>query len=312
MALEKPEKPSLAPRNWSGWIIVSILWMLGWLPQRFGLLLVAPLGPLAFRFSHRRRAIAKRNLERCFPEWSEEERTRVLRASFDSTMRMIVEMAWCWGGPKGRMPKLIKPQGVENLMAPLNKGQSVLVVTGHSTCLEVSGFALADTARKHAPDTFSAGIYRKLGNPVVEWYQTTRRTRYANGMIEKRNVREILRTLKRKSVIWYAPDQDFGPEQSDFVPFFGIPTATLLATHRLPKMSKCAVVPMFPRYRPETRTYDINFLPQLENFPSDDPLEDLARVNKIIEDQVRQAPEQYWWIHRRFKTRPEGDAPFYD
>jgi KDO2-lipid IV(A) lauroyltransferase len=311
MALEKPKKPSFAPRHWVSWLLVSLHWLLAWLPQRLGLLLVSPLGPLAYRFSHRRRKIAETNLIRCFPDWSEEKREEVLRESFRSTMRMIVETSWCWAGPRSRMQKIIKTHGVENLLKPLNRGQSALVVTGHSTCLEISGFALGMAGIQHSPDTFRASIYRRLKNPVMEWYQTSRRETYASAMIEKRKVREVLRLLKGGSFVWYAPDQDFGPEQSAFAPFFGIETASLLATHRLPKLSGCAVVPMYPIYRPETRTYDVYFLPELENFPTDDPVADLTRVNKIIEEQVRKAPEQYWWIHRRFKTRPDGEPPFY-
>ena len=312
MPQQKREKPSFAPRHWTGWLIVAVLWSLAWLPQRLGLLLVAPLGPLTYRLAHRRREIALRNLEQCFPEWSDDKRQQVLRESFKSVTRMIVEMAWCWGGPRSRMQKLVKVHDIENLLKPLKRGKGVLVVTGHSTCIEISGFALANFGHAHAPGARFEGIYRQLGNPVVEWYQTSRRERYADAMIEKRNVRDIIRALRAGGGIWYAPDQDFGRDQSAFAPFFGIQTATLLASHRLPKMTGCAVVPMFPRYRPETRTYDVVFLPELENYPGDDPVSDLTRINKTIEEQVREAPEQYWWIHRRFKTRPEGEAPFYD
>ncbi len=131
-------------------------------------------------------------------------------------------------------------------------------------------------------------------------------------MISKRDARTAVRLLRRGGVLWYAPDQDFGPEQSLFAPFFGIQTATLLATHRLARLTGCAVVPMFPLYDPQQRRYRVTLLPALEHFPSDDPAADLARVNAIMEQQVRRAPEQYWWVHRRFKTRPPGDAPFYE
>ena len=120
-----------------------------------------------------------------------------------------------------------------------------------------------------------------------------------------------LRTLQNGGVIWYAPDQDFGAAQSEFAPFFGIPTATLLATHRFPKMTGCAVVPMFPHYDRKGKRYDVYISPALEDFPSDDPVADLTRVNRVMEEQARKAPDQYWWIHRRFKTRPEGEPDFY-
>jgi KDO2-lipid IV(A) lauroyltransferase len=135
--------------------------------------------------------------------------------------------------------------------------------------------------------------------------------RYADSMISKRDARGAVRVLRAGKVLWYAPDQDFGPDQSVFAPLFGIETATLLATHRLPAMTGCAVVPMFPRRDPVSGKYVVDILPALEDFPSADPVADLARVNALMEAQVRKAPGQYWWIHRRFKTRPEGDTPFY-
>jgi KDO2-lipid IV(A) lauroyltransferase len=130
-------------------------------------------------------------------------------------------------------------------------------------------------------------------------------------MISKREMRGAIRLLRDGGLVWYAPDQDFGRDQSVFAPFFGIQTATLLATHRLAQLTGCAVVPMFPVYDEMTRRYTIHFLPALEFFPGTDAVPDLARVNAIMEVQIRAAPAQYWWIHRRFKTRPDGEAPFY-
>ena len=113
-------------------------------------------------------------------------------------------------------------------------------------------------------------------------------------------------------MLWYAPDQDFGPERSEFAPFFGIQTATLGALVHLAEKSGCAVVPMFPSFDEESGRYEARFLQPLENFPSGDLVADLTRVNGLIEEHVRRHPAQYWWIHRRFKTRPDGEPPFYD
>jgi KDO2-lipid IV(A) lauroyltransferase len=130
-------------------------------------------------------------------------------------------------------------------------------------------------------------------------------------MISKRDMRAAIRYLRGGGVLWYAPDQDFGPKQSEFVAFFGIPAATLVATVRLVELTGCRVVPMFPRYDAPTGQYVVTFHPPLDDFPSGDIVKDLARVNALLEEQVRAAPEQYWWIHRRFKTRPQGESPFY-
>jgi len=181
-----------------------------------------------------------------------------------------------------------------------------LIVTAHFSCLEIGGRLTAMAFDR------VAGIYRPLRSEVLEWYQNRCRGRYAERMISKRDMRAAIRYLRGGGVLWYAPDQDFGPSQSEFVPFFGIPTATLAATARLVQLTGCRVVPMYPRYDESTGQYVVRFLPALEDFPSGDILQDLGRINALLEEQVRQAPEQYWWIHRRFKTRPEGDPPFYD
>jgi KDO2-lipid IV(A) lauroyltransferase len=155
-------------------------------------------------------------------------------------------------------------------------------------------------------------MYRPLKNPVLEWYQTHARSRYSEGMISKRDMRSAIRYIRQGGVLWYAPDQDFGPGQSEFVPFFGIQAATLKATQRIPKMASCPVVPMFTSYDTKTRRYTVRILPAMTDFPSADPLRDLARVNAELEQHIRQYPGQYWWIHRRFKTRPPGEPPFYE
>jgi len=131
-------------------------------------------------------------------------------------------------------------------------------------------------------------------------------------MFRKNDLRSAVRYLRSGGVLWYAPDQDFGPDQSVFVPFFGIQTATLRATERLVRLTGCAVIPMFPMYDAAERKYRVKIWPALKDFPSGNASQDLAAINALMEAQVRQVPEQYWWVHRRFKTRPPGEPPFYD
>jgi KDO2-lipid IV(A) lauroyltransferase len=207
------------------------------------------------------------------------------------------------------MARLMSVEGLENVKAAHQNGKGVLLITAHMTSLEIGARFMALGL---GPDLPASGIYRPLNSPVLEWYQNRGRALYAASMISKRDMRSAIRLLRRGGLVWYAPDQDFGREQSAFAPFFGIQTATLLATHRLPQLAYCSVVPMFPVYDEKTRRYTIHFLPALEDFPGPDPEADLARVNAIMEAQIRKAPEQYWWIHRRFKTRPDGEPPFYD
>ncbi|NIP19391.1 MAG: LpxL/LpxP family Kdo(2)-lipid IV(A) lauroyl/palmitoleoyl acyltransferase [Xanthomonadales bacterium] len=306
MEASSDRRPSFAPRNWSGWIAVALFFLLGMLPQRVGIWLTEPLGPLLCRFATRRRKVAERNLERCLPELDEAERERILRGCFRSLARMIAETAWCWSPLRGRIKRIGQVHGLEHLFDAEEQGRGVLVLTSHNTCLEIGGCILGYTVQ-------GRGVYRPMKNEVIEWYQNRRRRHYIEGgLIAKRDVRAMIRLLRNGGMLWYAPDQDFGPDQSVFAPFFGIQTATLLATYRLPKMTGCALVPMFPRYDRKRRRYDVYLYPALEDFPTDDPVADLSRINAVLERQVREEPEQYWWIHRRFKTRPEGEPPFYD
>lgn len=297
-------RPSLAPRHWGGWLAVALLWVLGRLPRWLGRALVAPLGPLLRLGLASRRRIAERNLAVCLPELSDAERERILRDSFASLARMLVETAWCWAGDAQDLQSIADIDGLEHIEDAISRGQGILVVTAHMTCLEMGARILGERWS-------GRGLYRPLNNPVVEWYQNRGRSRYASGMISKRDMRGAIRFLRAGGFLWYAPDQDFGARNSVFAPFFGIETATLLATQRLPGMTGCLVVTMFPRYVPETKRYRVSVSAPLEKFPSDDPVADLARLNTELEAQVRAAPEQYWWIHRRFKTRPEGEPDFY-
>ena len=269
-----------------------------------GLLLVSPLAPLMRRTMGSRVRIARRNLAVCLPEKSEEERERILEESFRSLARMLAEMAWCWAGARQDLQAISTIRGLEELNEFRQTGQGLLVVTAHVTCLEVG-------ARLLGQQFDGQGVYRPVKNPVLEWYQNRGRSHYAQGMISKRDMRAMVRYLRKGGGVWYAPDQDFGAKQSLFAPFFGVPTATLLATHRLPSMTGCKVVTMMPRYLPAEDRYEVVVSPPLEGFPSDDPEADLARINALLEAQVREAPDQYWWIHRRFKTRPEGEPDFY-
>lgn len=305
MSMKYVKRPSFALRNWPGWIGVVVIWTLGALPRRPTLALCEALGPLLHRLAGRRRRIAERNLSRCFPEWPAERVDAVTRAHFRCIGRMIAETAWSWSGNDARIDRLGEVRGLNHLERARDRGRGVLVVTAHLTCLEIG-------ARIAARRVHGSGIYRPLGSEVIEWYQNRRRARFCKHMLSKRNLRAAVRMLRDGEVLWYAPDQDFGSQQSVFAPFFGIPAATLLATHRLPQMTRCAVVMMFPRYDRAERRYDVEFMPPLASFPSDDPVADLTRINALIEDHVRSCPEQYWWIHRRFKSRPPGEPPFYD
>lgn len=253
-----------------------------------------------------REHIVRRNIERCFPELGTAQREQLIKDHFRSLARMIFETAWVWTAPEKRLDRWGRAEGEEYVKQLQDRGQGVLMLTAHSTCLEIAGWFAGRAVNKPSV------VYRPLKNPVLEWFSNQRRKRFIGGAISKKVFRSMVSLLKDGGMLWYAPDQDFGPERSIFVPFFGIQTASLGALVHLVEESGCRVVPMFTAYDEKSGKYRAIFQPPLEGFPSGDPSADLARVNALMEEHIRQYPAQYWWIHRRFKTRPDGEAPFYN
>ena len=309
MLTEPGPRPSFAPRNWPGWLLVAFLWLLGHLPLTSVFWLARPLGSLMRVVMRRRRKVAERNLHHCFPELDAQQQQSLLHGSFYALARAVFETARSWAGPSSYIERFGQLEGIENLQAAFGAGRGVLLISLHSTCLEIGGHIFGSAMKRRGWNL--APVYRPLKNEVVEWYQNRGRLKYADGLISKRNMRDVIRQLRQGNIVWYAPDQDFGPDQTAFAPFFGVQTASLLATHKLAALSGCAVVSMFPFYDAAIKRYRVLLSPALEAFPSNDETADLTRINQLTEELIRSAPEQYWWVHRRFKTRPPGEPPFY-
>jgi len=305
MTVRVAKRPPLTPRYWPGWLGVGLLWLLGKTPQRIGLALSAAIGSLMQRLMKSRRRIAERNIQRCFPELDAARRDALIHGCFRSMGRMLFEVAWSWSASDRRLRRMGSVEGKAAALEAIAEGRGVLLVTAHFTCLEI-GARLASLEFDQA-----GGMYRPLRSPVLEWYQNRSRLKYAQVMISKNDLRGAVRFLREGGMLWYAPDQDFGPRVSEFAPFFGIETATLAVTARLVELTGCRVIPMFPRYDAARRRYTVKLYPPLDDFPTGDTVADLARLNAMMEQHIREAPEQYWWIHRRFKTRPPGEPPFY-
>jgi KDO2-lipid IV(A) lauroyltransferase len=177
------------------------------------------------------------------------------------------------------------------------------MVSGHFMTLEMCGRLICDHIEL-------AGMYRRHRNPVFEWAVKRGRLRYATHMFTNDEIRGAVRHLKQGGFLWYAPDQDMRGKDTVFAPFFGVPAATITATHQLARLTGCAVVPFF--HRREGGRYILRVAPPLEDFPTQDAVADSTRVNARIEAMVREAPAQYLWIHRRFKRQPEGRSKRYD
>ena len=296
--------PLLTPRYWPLWGGIGLLWCLTRLPYRWQLVAGRQIGHLGYWLAPRRRKIADINLKLCFPALSDSQRHQLLYSHFESLGISLLEMLSAWWLPDTTLKPLGHIQGQEYLHAALKQGQGVILLSAHFTSLEIGSRFLTMHTAIHA-------IYRPHENPLIEYVMKKNREKRAEKAIPREAVREMLRSLKNNKSLWFAIDQNFGHKNSVFADFFGIPAATNTATSRLAQISGATVIPFFTQRLPHHQGYKVILQPALDNFPSGDDQQDASRINQLIEEQIRQAPEQYLWVHRRFKDRPEGETPFY-
>lgn len=300
------EKALLHPRYWLVWLGFGLWWAVSQLPYAWQMALGAVLGRVLRPFAKRRVAIAARNIALCFPDMPADQQQQLVRATLDSIGKAFFETGISWFMPVSRLRKLFTLEGIEQVQAAEAQGQGVILLGLHFTHLDMGGAILCQSHRLD-------GSYRRHANPVYDYVQRRGRERHnpTSVAIPREDVRRMLRTLKSGRTIWYAPDQDYGAHHSVFVPFFGVPAATVTATARLARMGKALVMPYTHYRRPDGKGYTAHIGAPLQNFPSDDDLADAARVNAVAEAGIVRAPEQYLWVHRRFKTRPEGQPDAY-
>ncbi|WP_028839777.1 LpxL/LpxP family Kdo(2)-lipid IV(A) lauroyl/palmitoleoyl acyltransferase [Thermomonas fusca] len=301
MTSTPPVRPSFAPRHWPVWLGVGQCMALARLPWGLQRTLGAAVGWLALRLLPDRREAARTNLALCLPELDDAAREALLRANFRDVGIGLFEFARAWWGEVAPMRASARIEGLEILQRLQAEGRGVLLVSGHFMTLELCGRLLCD----HVP---LAGMYRRHRSPVMEWAVLRGRLRYASAMFGNGDTRAAIRHLKRGGVLWYAPDQDMRGKDTVFAPFFGIPAATITATHQFARMTGCAVVPFF--HRREGARYVLQVGQPLSPFPTDDAVADSTAVNAAIEAMVRQAPSQYLWLHRRFKRQPDGRSRY--
>ncbi len=273
------------------------------LPWGLQRLLGRTIGAVALRLAGTRRRAAEVNLRLCFPTHDEAWRQHLLHKNFDALGIGLFEFARAWWGTIDAIHPGIHIEGLEHLRQLQREGRGVLLISGHFMTLELCGRLLCN----YVP---LAGMYRRHRHPVLEWAIKRGRLRYATHMFANEELRATLKYLKHGGFLWYAPDQDMRGKDTVFAPFFGMPAATITATHQLARLTGCAVVPYF--HRRQGGNYILKIAPPLTDFPSDDVAADTARVNQVIEAMIQEAPDQYLWIHRRFKRQPDGHSGFYD
>jgi Kdo2-lipid IVA lauroyltransferase/acyltransferase len=306
MTSSAPRPPRLlAPRYWPSWLGIGVIWLIARLPYRALYLLGRTVGLLTSLLPGERCFVARRNLQICMPQLDAYAREKLLRASLRDLGLMLVEFACAWMASArtlARIPCAI--EGLEHLDACRKNGQGVLLVGAHFSHLELCARLVSQRIR-------IAGMYRVMDDAVFERSVLRARLRYAEAMFTKDELRASVKYLKRGGALWYAPDQDMRGKDSVFVPFFGVPAATITATHHLARLSGAAVIPFFHRRLAHGRGYALRLEAPLADFPSADVVADTARVNGLIERMVREAPDQYLWVHKRFKSRPPGEPALY-
>lgn len=295
----------LHPRYWLLWMGVGLLWLVVQLPYPVLYRLGNAMGRLAMRLMKRRAQIAYRNLELCFPEMSEAERHQMAVKNFESVGMGVIETGIAWFWPTARVNRWMDASGLEHIRAVQESGRGVLLIGIHFLTLEMG-------ARMFGIHNPGIGVYRPNDNPVIDLLQTWGRMRSNKDMIDRKDLKGMVRALKNGEIIWYAPDHDYGPRASVFAPLFAVKdAATTSGTWMLAKMSKACVVPFVPRRKPDGKGYELIILPPECNPPLDDAETTATWMNKVIEQCIMMAPEQYMWLHRRFKTRPEGMPSLY-
>lgn len=292
------------PQYWLLWLGVLFLRLLVLLPYRGQLAIGRGLGGLLFYLMPKRRHIAETNLNLCFPEKSPLERKQLLKASFKGFGMGIMEALMAWWMPKARFNKIpFIWKGRERYDALAAQGRGIIGLGGHFTCLEIAGRCFANIV--------PVGLtYKASRNPLFEYILTRGRGRYVKFLLKHIQLKAMAQKLLEGKILWYAPDQDFGIARSVFTRFFGVPTATITGVSVLAKLGNALVVPVFFHRLPKGG-YEAISLEPLENFPSDNIERDTERWQALLENFVRQYPEDYLWLHRRFKTQAPGAKNIY-
>ena len=285
-------------------LLFGLMWLVHWLPLGVLAAIGNAAGSIAYRLMPARRRVARINLEKCFPQMQADERERLARAHFRIFLRAFIEHALLWWASRERIRRLIRVEGLERLQQ--FAGRPVILLAPHFVGLDAAYTRLGS-------EICIAGLYARQKNRFYDALLLRGRTRFglSRAIPRQDGVRAVIASIRTGVPFYYAPDQDFGRRDAVFVPFFGVSAATITGVSRLAKLTGASVVPCVARMLPRGAGYLVSVLPALENFPSSDIKADTRRVNAFIEEQVLTMPEQYFWMHKRFKTRPPGEAPFY-
>lgn len=282
----------------AAWVVYAWMRLIVLLPLGLQLELGKACGRLARRLAPARRRVVRRNLELCLPELDAAERERLEIAHFESLGASLVEMAMGWFGSRETIAARVRVAGREHLDAALRAGRGVILYSAHWTAFEFVFPVLAEMCPR------LCGMYKAQSNEVMNRIMSAGRGRNFDRLFDKESVRDMIRELGRNAVVWYASDQSYAGKGSALLPFFGEPAMTNTAISRIARVSGATVLPYWCRRLPDESGYEVEIGAPLPDFPTRDAEADTARLIDVIERYVRRCPEQYWWIHQRFKHRP--------
>ena len=279
-----------------------------WLAHKLPFYAIAKIGRgigwLGYWLVVPRRIVVDINLKLAFPELSERERVQLAKRHFSALGRALLERGILWYAPRERVVRFVRFEDVEHFDAV--RGQPVLLLAPHFVGLDMGGTRVATEWK-------AASMYGKQKNPALDRAMRRGRERFGDPILVSRQegIRPVVRAIRDGFPFYYLPDADLGPKESIFVPFFGVQTATVPALARLAQVSRARIVPIVTRQLPDGQGYAARFYPAWEDFPTGNVEADTRRMNEFIEARVREMPEQYYWVHKRFKTRPPGETRFY-
>ncbi len=307
--MSKPHFSSslLHPKFWLTWVAFALWYLLSLLPYRVQIAVGSLLGAVVYRVATRRRMIAECNISMCYPELSPKEQKKRVKGVMASLGIAVLESGMAWFWPKERLQGMYSIRGLEHLQKAKEDGVGVILMSIHFThidlCIKFLGLEWP-----------LDGFYRTHRNAVYDYMQRKGRERHIKEAqaISRNDLRGMIRALKNGRCMIYAPDQDYGPQHSTFVPFFGVPAATVTATSKLAKLGRARLIPFGHIRRDDGSGYDLTIFPAFDDYPSKDADFDALRMNQFIEARIEEQPEQYLWVHRRFKTRPPGVEDVYE
>lgn len=295
----------LTPGYWPLWFAIGLLRLSVYLPNSVMQKIGSALGMLIYRVTPSRRRAARINIKQAYPDFTKKEIETLNKKSFKNLGISIFEMGIAWFEKNSVLKQQCQIEGKEHLDQAIKDNTAVILLTGHFTTLEIGSRLIGFYCNKYN------GVFKKAHNPLFNALMVHYRSNFGDELINNKNVRGIIRGLKKGHATWFAPDQDFRHQDIVFTPFLGGIASTLTATAKMAKMTKASVVPFYPVRLENGKGFKLIVLPALENFPSDDIEADSARVNKAIENMVYDCPEQYLWSHKRFKTQADRSSNIY-